>query len=596
VSIPERVCSGGGLNEYQKRQPDDPVGHDPCGARTAPSRIAGYADSLGAVGTEIIMTVRALLKLGIALELTAVLSGCVLSVNPVISESGATFDPRLLGIWEEASGSDRAVFSRTAERAYAIEYTSDGKVSQFQARLGELNEHLVLDVWPAAPQNDQPLLSAGLQIPGHLLLTLDVGPEEIHVASLGPDSLLAALHSGQVRLVHERSKEQLILQGTTNQLRAALAGYLGRPGVLSAADRWRRARGDRASGPLPPVAVPCFEASAWREADQIFHRDPHWLGADVASTVNLGGGRILWLFGDTWIDPSGNGTRRGARMVSNSVAIQIGTDPTTAAMTFYWGRDADGKPTALFPNRGAESLWFGNGVRVGNRLVLFLARTLRNTGTGLGFEHVGWTAVMVENPDDEPSAWQVRDLETPPNPLGILVGFAGVVQRGDYVYALGSQNPVKSHPIFAVRLPAEEVRRGNLCKPEWWAGESQGWIPDSSNVQRWPLFENGQSELSIHEDQVTGRFIEVQTLGFGSADVMMRAAPALTGPWSAPYMVYRPSEYYRPNVMIYAAKAHPELTGGDIVLTYATNTFEFVEQLSDSLIYYPRFVRLTRCR
>jgi hypothetical protein len=60
-------------------------------------------------------------------------------------------------------------------------------------------------------------------------------------------------------------------------------------------------------------------------------------------------------------------------------------------------------------------------------------------------------------------------------------------------------------------------------------------------------------------------------------------------------MIYRPVEYNRPNVMLYAAKAHPQLTGADLVLTYATNTFQFSEHLSDSLIYYPRFVRLDRC-
>ncbi len=283
-------------------------------------------------------------------------------------------------------------------------------------------------------------------------------------------------------------------------------------------------------------------------------------------------------------------------MVSNSVAIQTGTDPTTATITFYWGHAADGTPDAIFPDRGAESLWFGNGVRVGDRLVLFFARTLRGTGTGLGFEHTGWTAVMVENPDDEPSAWRVRPLETPSNPLGILVGYAAVVQLGEHVYALGSQNPVKSHPIYAARWPAEEVRRGNLRQPEWWAGERLGWVADSSSEQRWPLFENGQSELSVHVDPATKRFVEVQTFGFGPSDVMMRAAPTLTGPWSAARTVYRPPEYYRPNVMIYAGKAHPQLTGGDLVLTYATNTLEFSEQLTDSLVYYPRFVRLTRCR
>ena len=176
------------------------------------------------------------------------------------------------------------------------------------------------------------------------------------------------------------------------------------------------------------------------------------------------------------------------------------------------------------------------------------------------------------------------------------MGFAGVIAQGEYLIALGSENPIKSHPIYAARWPAEEVRRGNLLHPEWWAGELRGWAEDSSSTQRWPLFENGQSELSIHVDQSTKRFLVVQTQGFGPADVMMRAASTLTGPWSALQLVYRPPEYYRTNVMIYAGKAHPELTGGDLVLTYATNTFQFAELLTDSLIYYPRLVRLTRCK
>ncbi len=358
---------------------------------------------------------------------------------------------------------------------------------------------------------------------------------------------------------------------------------------------WRRASPDETTALRRPVEVPCFEASAWREADRLFHRDPFWVGADGASSVDLGDDRTLWLFGDTWIDPSGTGTRKGARMVSNSVAIQSGTDPATASITFYWGRAADGGPAPMFPDRGAEALWLGNGVRVGDRLVLFFSATLR-TGEGIGFESTGWTAVLIENPDDEPSAWRTRPLETPKNPIGVLVGYAAAFQLGEYVYALGSQDPVKSHPIFAARWPASQVRRGKLLQPEWWAGDRLGWVPDSSSTRRWPLFENGSSDLTIHLDPVTQWFLEVQTRGFGPADVVMRAAPTLTGPWSSARLVYRPPEYDRSNVMIYSGKAHPQLTGGDVVLTYDTNTFEFGEMLTDSLIYYPRFVRLTRCQ
>jgi hypothetical protein len=164
------------------------------------------------------------------------------------------------------------------------------------------------------------------------------------------------------------------------------------------------------------------------------------------------------------------------------------------------------------------------------------------------------------------------------------------------VYALGSEITVKGHPIYVARWPAEQVRRGDLLRPEWWAGERLGWVPDSSPAMRRPIFNDGQSELTIHFDSVSGRFLEVQSSGFGAADVAMRAAPALTGPWTDARMIYRPTEFYRPDVMIYAGKAHPELAGADLVLTYATNTFRPEEMIGDSMIYFPRFVRLQRCQ
>jgi hypothetical protein len=44
--------------------------------------------------------------------------------------------------------------------------------------------------------------------------------------------------------------------------------------------------------------------------------------------------------------------------------------------------------------------------------------------------------------------------------------------------------------------------------------------------------------------------------------------------------------------MIYAGKAHPELTGADLVVTYATNT-DWERCLDDPSLYYPRFLKVT---
>ena len=533
-------------------------------------------------------------KLSFLSILILLFSGCVLSPGSVVSPAEATYDPRLLGTW--VNEENRAVIKQSIEETYSVEYTNeDGKTGRFEGRLGKLGEHLVFDVRPAPHEVDIPEPYDGVMLPGHLLLILNWKGEEIETRLIEPEPLLAAIRAGEVRVAHERTGDGLVLLGGTKELRAALGKYIARPKALGEPTIWRRAD-EKSVAKAAGVEVPCFEVSAWREADILFRRDPNWIGGDAASTVDLGGGRTLWLFGDTWIDPSGKGTRNGARMVSNSLAIQTGSDPATAAIKFFWGKAPDGSPTAFLPDRGKERLWFGNGVRVDDRLILFANRII-STNTGIGFESVGWAAVMIDNPDAEPTQWNIRPLETRPNHLGIIVGFAAVMQRDGYVYAFGSQDPVKSHPIYAARWPVAEVRKGNLLQPEWWAGERLGWVPDSSTEPRWPLFENGQSELTIHFDEAAQRFLTVQTQGiFGPGDVAMRAAPALTGPWTAPRMLYRPPEFYRPNVLIYSAKAHPHLTGADLAITYATNTTQFAEHLTDNNIYYPRFVKLTRCK
>ncbi len=56
---------------------------------------------------------RRLLRLAVVFGVALVAASCVLSVDPVIPESDATFDARLVGAWQEVPGSD---YSRDCRR------------------------------------------------------------------------------------------------------------------------------------------------------------------------------------------------------------------------------------------------------------------------------------------------------------------------------------------------------------------------------------------------------------------------------------------------------------------------------------------------
>ncbi|HEY6565656.1 MAG TPA: hypothetical protein VIY86_14300, partial [Pirellulaceae bacterium] len=167
-------------------------------------------------------------------------------------------------------------------------------------------------------------------------------------------------------------------------------------------------------------------AEAWPEADAMFHRDPRWLGGDDAYSIDLGKGRVVWFFGDSFGEPTVAGQREGTEMVRNSVGLQTGYDPTTAEFKGYW-REEGGKPSSFIPADGENFYWPGGGVIIDGKL-LQLSMRVRDAKGDLNFATTGWGAVLLENLEQEPSQWKVQKLVVPQNKFGVLVGSAAVVQ------------------------------------------------------------------------------------------------------------------------------------------------------------------------
>ena len=336
---------------------------------------------------------------------------------------------------------------------------------------------------------------------------------------------------------------------------------------------------------------------AFVEAERLFHQDPRWLGGDGALSIRLSNDRILWLFGDTFVATSNARVRTESTLVRNTVAIQTGKDPRIASVSFMWRQESDGSPASFFPEHGELFYWPGHGIRLDKGpLVIFLYTIVATPGKGLGFEPVGYAIAVIANPNEPLQAWKPRIVDAKANSFDAVPATA-VLQANGYVVALAIRQQ-GTHAGALVRYPVASLARGDTTKAEWWAGDARGWVPASMLGKDGPaiVLDDAGSECSIHWDMRTRTFIHVASYGFGATTIGWRTALALTGPWSSPVVVYRPPESDGQRPFVYAAKAHPELVGpdpADLVVTYATNSFEFADLLTkegEQNLYWPRFV------
>lgn len=342
-----------------------------------------------------------------------------------------------------------------------------------------------------------------------------------------------------------------------------------------------------AAAVLAQPAIPqtgfCVEVEPWGEASALFRSDPRWLGGDGASSVDLGGERVLWLFGDSFVDPGGSSSRLNASLVRNSVALQKGKKPESAKMEFFW-KMLGNRPRSYFREEDGSWFWPGSGVRLGDILIVFLVE-VRRAENPLGFSAEGSKAVIVPNPDDPPSLW-AHLRASPAGRRRILVGSACALVEGGYLYAFGSD--ASGTEVHSLRWPVDRAARGDLSSPEWWMGPDAGWASSPrGTLNPRPVFVGAQTEFSIHFEPDLKGFIQVQTLTLANPCLAVRFSPAIERGWTEPACLHDPSRPGKEGIVIYAGKAHKVFEGASLAFTYVVNTLDAETLLNDRELYYP---------
>jgi hypothetical protein len=321
-----------------------------------------------------------------------------------------------------------------------------------------------------------------------------------------------------------------------------------------------------------------------------------WLGADAAYSIPLKDGRDLWIFGDTLEGAQRVVEQNTPVMVRNSIGVST-CEAGKWRIHYFIRRDAEGKPVDFFHALHPKTwYWALDGFRSGSDVwVTLLCVRATDAKSAMGFATCGSDLARISSMGPDPLQWKVDYFPLVADGAHAYPSATTVVD-GKFadLFALDDQG---GRPLIAARIPLSgfDAPQQNL---EYLARDGQ-WKKGFDPAQAQAVMEHGSTELSIRYHPELHRWLAVMfDPGPFSPKILLRSAPAATGPWDAGQTIYSVPEMqpsmpgYNKNTFCYAGKEHPEFEHDDLVFTYVCNTFA-VPQLATNLnIYFPRAVRM----
>lgn len=188
------------------------------------------------------------LKRGAAIAaLATLLTACVISIEPAIPESESVFEPALIGTWVAEDGGETATISDAGDGGYLIDYVdAEGKEGQFAGRVGWLGDRLLLEVTPVLPDAGASDGYEALILPGRAQFVVAIEEGVLRAQALELDTVRELLRSDATPMPHladaHGSDAEIVLTGTTTELRDWLSRFLQVPEALADPGVWRQVR------------------------------------------------------------------------------------------------------------------------------------------------------------------------------------------------------------------------------------------------------------------------------------------------------------------------------------------------------------------
>jgi len=155
---------------------------------------------------------------------------------------------------------------------------------------------------------------------------------------------------------------------------------------------------------------------------------------------------------------------------------------------------------------------------------------------------------------------EATETRRPPDGGNRNFQMGAFVKDGGFVYQYGTPAG-RGGLVYLARVPEQKIR--DLGAYEYWDGGK--WVPKNPDVAA-PIVFGGVGEISVQYNDFLGQYLMLTTDNRNS--VVMRRAPAPTGPWSEPEVLIDGNEL----PTMYGAYMHPWSSGPDLYFLTTVHT------------------------
>ncbi len=303
--------------------------------------------------------------------------------------------------------------------------------------------------------------------------------------------------------------------------------------------------------------------------NQLFTRYSGWTGGDATYSIPLPDGRIMWLFGDSFIGTvKPDRSRTGGLFLRNAVMIQDGNQMTTLS---------GGVSAFLEPSNPGWWYWPGHGLAHGDTLqVIFFG--FKSTGGGAwDFAYASVDVATFHLPDLTLISIE-RKVTDPPTNYG-----ACVLEDGGYTYLYGSEKVGLSKFMHVARV------QGRDLNGTWEYFTGTDWTTDPAASAR--VFAHVSDQFSVFKKDSRYYLLTQHHILGGEINIYDSDNPAIG--FDDKKLVYCTPQSNAGNLFTYNAFAHTEFSGSDgLLVSYNVNSFVFGDLFQNADNYRPYFVRI----